>query len=475
MSRVRLSLFTKIMIWFFLNLIVLGVVFFVLIRADFRFGRSMPFFAPGNRLEQIARTITTETQDLDRVGRDSVINRLSSENRVGLFIFNEEGQQIGGPDIVVPDEVRQLLAIRMPLPARDNQGLPPAGMRPPSPPFFTRTSDPTRYWSSAPIFIFDQSGKEPVRARLLASSSSITGNGLFFNPTPWIATIAGVVIISVLFWLPFVRRMTRDLARLDDATKRIADEDFTVRVDERRQDEIGHLGNSINHLAARLEGFVSGQKRFLGDISHELNSPLARMQFALGILEEHGDQKNLEYIRDVREEVELMTKLVSELLTYSKAGIRAQQAELSDVRLLEIVEAVVTREMATTETNVEISIEGSLKVRAQSELLERALGNVLRNAIRHAGSDGPIEISAVSEDGAVELLISDSGNGVPPDAIDRLFDPFFRVESHRSREDGGSGLGLAIVKTCIEACGGRVSAANRIPRGFEIKFILRKA
>lgn len=475
MSGLRLSLFTKIMIWFFLNLILLGLVFFLLIRIDFRFGKSTPFFAPGNRLELIARTITTETQDANSADRDAVINRLAAENRVGLYVFAEDGKQIGGPDLVLPDEVKSLLTPRMPMPARDNQGIPAGPMRPPSPSFFTRTSDPTRYWSSSPVFIFEQNGREPIRARLVASSSSVTGNGLFFNPTPWIVTIAGVVIISMLFWLPFVRRMTRDLARLDDATKRIADEDFTVRVDERRTDEIGHLGNSINHLAARLEGFVSGQKRFLGDISHELNSPLARMQFALGILEDHGDQKNIEYVRDVREEVELMTKLVGELLTYSKAGIRAQQAELADVVLAETVRGVVNRETAGTDTGVESLVDESIVVRAQPELLARAVGNVLRNAIRHAGSDGPIEISAVSEDGAVELLVSDSGKGVPPEALDRLFDPFFRVESHRSREDGGSGLGLAIVKTCVEACGGRVHAANRAPRGFEIKFILKKA
>ena len=97
----------------------------------------------------------------------------------------------------------------------------------------------------------------------------------------------------------------------------------------------------------------------------------------------------------------------------------------------------------------------------------------MRNAVRYAASDGPITILAAPfGDAQVKLTISDHGPGVPPGAIDRLFDPFFRPEAARTRETGGTGLGLAIVKSCVEACGGQVAVRNREPRGLELTFTL---
>lgn len=476
---IRTSLFTKIMFFFVLNLVVLAAVFGLLFGLDFRFEHRLPFFLNVNRLDTLSRPITTETQDLMRSERDAVLARFSKEQNVEFYIFSEDGTQIGGPPVILPPEVASRLAggFKMPGPVRDNRGLPPARVGPggpPSPSFYVRSSDPVLYWSGAPIFIFDRDAPDPIRARLVASSDSIIGHGLFFNPLPWLATIGLVLLVSAAVWFPFVRGLTRTIAEMDDAAQKIAEEDFTVRVSERRGDELGRLGSSINHLASRLEGFVSGQRRFLGDISHELNSPLARMQFALGILEDRVAGKELEYVGDVREEVEMMTKLVAELLAFSKAGIRTQSLELEIVLLKPLIDRVVSREKTNETVEINVTANDSLEALAHPEMLARAIGNVVRNAVRYAGSAGPIEVSARETDGLVEIVVRDNGAGVPEDALEKLFDPFYRVETHRSRETGGTGLGLAIVRTCVEACEGRVFAANLEPRGFAITMLLKK-
>ncbi len=121
-----------------------------------------------------------------------------------------------------------------------------------------------------------------------------------------------------------------------------------------------------------------------------------------------------------------------------------------------------------------VRIEPGLEALAEPELLALALANVVRNAIRHAGAGGPIVIQAGAEADGVILSVLDSGPGVPAAALEKLFDPFYRVEASRSRETGGVGLGLAIVKTCIEACQGSVRATNRQPTGLQVDFRLRR-
>ena len=245
-------------------------------------------------------------------------------------------------------------------------------------------------------------------------------------------------------------------------------------MDDSRSDEIGRLGRSVNHLAERLSGFVHGQKRFLGDISHELNSPLARMHWALSLLETKIDDSGQKYIEDVREEVDLMAKLVGELLSYSKAGIKGSKIRMEVVDLRRLVEGVVEREKMY-DPNIKIDVDEEIKVWANQELLTRALSNVVQNAIRYAGEYGEIRISAVGKKDHVILKTTDSGKGVPEKELDRLFDPLYRLEKDRARQTGGTGLGLAIVKTCVEACEGKVAAKNLETGGFEIAFVLKSA
>jgi len=349
--------------------------------------------------------------------------------------------------------------------------LPPAPQVQPT--FSLRTANPTRYWAGVRLPVFEPDRRRPELATLVAVSDSISGHGLFFDVTPWLFVIAVVLGLSILLWLPFVRGLTGSIRHMTAATEQIADERFDVRVDERRGDELGRLGAAINHLASRLAGFVGGQKRFLGDISHELNSPLARLQVELSILEERLGAGHQAHVADAQEEVALMSQLVGELLAFAKAGMRTRELALVPVPLLPLAEKVRARE--AQQSDVRIEVPDSILVVAQPELLSRALANVLRNAVRYAGSAGPIHLSARSQNCEAVIAIADQGPGVPPETIPQLFDPLFRVEADRARSTGGSGLGLAIVKTCVEACRGSVSARNLSPSGFEVTIVLEAA
>lgn len=478
MAKIKFSLFTKIIIWFFLNLLIIGAILLVFFGFNFRSNSSSSHIF-GSNIESLTRQISNDLDDKTRQERDSVLKNYS-ENYPGVefFLFDYKGSQLGGREIKLPPQVFEEITepenFRPPRfePKRNSETeiRPDSPRRMPPPSIYLRTTNPTLYWFGGKTMTFEKSENAMIRTRLLAASDSFYGYGLFFNPLPWFVLIGTIIGVSILFWFPLVRSITKSVGQITTATEQIAEENFDVRVSEKRTDELGRLGTSINYLAGRLSGFIRGQKRFLGDISHELNSPLARMNFALTILEDRVDEQNRAYVEDVKEEVELMSKLVGELLIYSKAGMKTAEAECERLELRPLVE----RETATENVDIKIKIEKTLEVSGQPELLSRALSNIVRNAARYAGDAGTITISAEkTDDKSVEIIVSDNGAGVPDDALEKIFDPLYRVESHRSRQTGGSGLGLAIVKTCVEACGGKVSAENLSTDGFAIKILLK--
>jgi two-component system sensor histidine kinase CpxA len=334
-----------------------------------------------------------------------------------------------------------------------------------------RTTNPSAYWIGirAPI----EAPGDRVPRTLLVRSESLAQGGLLLEPRPIILAAAVAGIGSILFWLPFVHGLTRSLRRVTAATGEVARGNFAVRVSEARHDELGELASSVNTMAGQLDALVTGQRRFLGDIAHELCSPIARMQAALAILEQRvADVKQAGYVASAQEELDDMSRLVSELLEFSKASIQ-REITLEPVPLAPLVAEAIAREASGAD--VTSDVPSGLTAQAEPKLLARALGNVLRNAVRYAGGAGPIVVSAAPYGGKIALVVADSGPGVPADSIPRLFDAFYRPDSARSRETGGTGLGLDIVKTCIEACGGAVMARNGGEKGLEVLFSLHSA
>ena len=279
---------------------------------------------------------------------------------------------------------------------------------------------------------------------------------------------------SFLCWLPLVRGITRAITQMMSATAAIAEGRFDVQVETRRQDELGSLGRSVNRMAERLRSYVQGQKRFLGDAAHELRSPLGRMQVALGILEERVKPEDQSYLRDLQEEVEFMSDLTTGLLTFARAEMRPDTVDLVPLNLRQIVERAVEVEGGGS-GDIQIEIDPELRVRGDEKCLFRAISNLVRNAIRYAGGQGPITISAQPRADRIVVTVADCGPGVPDEALERIFTPFFRLESARDRKTGGTGLGLAIARSCVETCGGTVTCSNRKPHGLNVTLTLQAA
>ena len=480
---IRLPLYGRVLAWFGLNLMLVVGLLWVL------GGSSIPMESllnglAGARVQRIADVLVGELSTRPVNEWNQSLERASSVYGVTFLVMDERDVLLAGPDLVLPSEVRERLH-----PGRGGRGGgPPPGMRGPPelgrssgrgpgemrlpppellpPRSILRAGDPAAYWAILHTPVLPADGGRPVPARLILRSESLVAGGVFFDPGPWWIAGAAVVLLSALWWAPFVGSITRAIRRMTAATEQVAQGRFDVTVRADRGDELGRMGGAINAMAQRLGGMVAGQKRFLGDIAHELCSPLARMEMALGVLEQRSDARTRPYVEDVRDEVRQMSGLVNELLSFSKAGLRSRELPLSEVDVAALLERVWLREADPADA-VEVEAESGLMAMAEPDLLARAVGNLLRNALRYAGTAGPIRMR-VGRDGAqVVIRVQDEGPGVSGEALPRLTEPFFRPDAARTREQGGTGLGLAIVRSCVEACRGTLVLRNREPRGFE--------
>lgn len=276
---------------------------------------------------------------------------------------------------------------------------------------------------------------------------------------------------SVLFWIPLFRRITRPIRRMQRAAKALEQGNFHVRVPVERRDELGSLAASLNELASQLEGVLSSKQQFLADIAHELSSPVARMEWAVSILESKALPEFKADLHDIREEVSQMSGLLQELLHFSK-GKTHPTSHLENVSVACVIHSALRQE-AVPEDHVDTTGVSPLPVLAAPHLLKRAIANIVRNAQRYAAGGAPLRIETRQSSRGVTLSLTDDGPGVDAEDIPKLCEPFFRPESARSRRTGGVGLGLSIVKRCVEACSGTLVISNAQPRGLCVEITLQ--
>ncbi len=468
-----MSLYRKVLFWFLLNLLLLAATGLGFMRMQFRLSLDWMLAGPGGeRIEQLADTLNSELAVTIEPKWAGVLARHQAETGTTLALFGNDGLQKLGQKLEVPKEVSSRLISRRQ--AADMQPPPRPGAKAPKerqgaphkPRFMLRTDDPTRYWAAIDLSLAYGEGDARRPMSLVIVTDSLTAGGMFFNPWPWAALVGIALGLSALAWLPFVGGITHDLRKLNDAARRVAHGEFEVRLPAARQDELGELASSVNAMAQQLIDYVEQQRRLTRDVAHELCSPLARMQMALGVIELRAAPDVADYVKDIDEELQHMAKLVEEVLAFSKAQTLTDRVQPEEVNLADLIKKVIAREASGFKVQVDVPAEMQLHTRR--EALDRAIGNVLRNAVRYASQGGPICITARQHHDKTIVQITDEGPGVPPDALSRLFEPFFRPEAARARDTGGSGLGLAIVKRCIEACGGTVRAFNREPLGLEV-------
>ena len=309
------------------------------------------------------------------------------------------------------------------------------------------------------------------------------GPRVFFGPRgmpfPWliIAVFSSGLICYLLSWY-----LTKPVVRLRAATQRLAAGDLSARSGPagRGHDEISGLMRDFDAMAERLENLVNAQSRLLNDISHELRSPLARLNVALGLARQRSQPQNTDMLDRIELEASRLNELISRILTLARLEDGEQQVPNTPVPLNEIILNVAEDaefEAQARHCHVRCTIpEGNWEVRGNASLLHSAIENVIRNAIRYTreGTTAEVELRRVNGQNGPEALVrvSDSGPGVPENSLDRIFEPFYRLDDARGRLTGGVGLGLSIAARAVRFHGGRVAALNRPEGGLALEIYI---
>ena len=310
------------------------------------------------------------------------------------------------------------------------------------------------------------------------------GPRVFFGPRGMpvpllvIAILSSGLVCYLLSWF-----MTKPITRLRAATRQLAAGDLTARSGARpsnRRDEVAGLMRDFDTMAERIEMLVKAQSRLLNDISHELRSPLARLNVALGLARQRSGPQSATMLERIELEANRLNELIGRILTLARLEDGEQRVPQTPVPLDELVLNVVEDaefEAQARRCHVHSTIpEGDWGVRGDASLLHSALENVVRNAVRYTGEGTSVEVVLSQTAGPngvqASLRVSDCGPGVPRDSLDKLFLPFYRLDDARGRLTGGVGLGLAITERAVRFHGGKVIASNRLEGGLLVEINL---
>ncbi len=273
--------------------------------------------------------------------------------------------------------------------------------------------------------------------------------------------ISLAVVISGLVCFGLSRLMTNRLKKLQSASRRLAGGalDTRIKVRDRGGDETDELARDFNSMAAQLQQRIDAQRRLLGDVSHELRSPLARLRVALALAED-DPQNLLTHLRRIEHETERLDELIEQLLSSQTTNITLD-THIDLAQLLRQLGADANFEGQTMHKQVSFDSDIEQAVVASSaDLLHKSFDNILRNALRHTDENTRVSIHLRQQGEYFLVTVEDQGPGVPDEELAHIFGEFYRVDTARTRESGGYGLGLAIARRAIERHGGKINASN---------------
>lgn len=292
-------------------------------------------------------------------------------------------------------------------------------------------------------------------------------------PTPRMPILAGT-LASLMFSAALAWYFAKPIRSLRNAFAALAQGDLDTRVGAsmgKRRDELSDLGRDFDHMAGQIHSLVHAQQRLLHDVSHELRSPLARIQAAIGVAQQQPE-KTQTMLGRIERESQRISDLVGGLLMLSRleAGVPGSESHDFDIGAL-LDDIVEDARFEAEQLGVSIRYHGiaEIVVKGRSELLHRAIENVLRNALQHCRKYGEVSVAARFDTGKrrLQVTVDDQGPGVAESELAAIFEPFFR-SGDRSKADS-IGLGLAIAYRAIEAHGGRIQAGNRPQGGLRIE------
>lgn len=287
-----------------------------------------------------------------------------------------------------------------------------------------------------------------------------------FKPPFWrhpLFHLGAIFVASILFSAILARYVSAPIAKLKHGLDQVAANNWQTQLSNRlttRHDEFGSLSRSFNQMAQNVDAAVTSQRRLLHDVSHELRSPLARLQILAGLAKQSAASAAYAAPR-IEQETQKLEELVEEILTFSKldSGITPiQTIAVSIADLLSSICEDAQLEASEQQKVVKLSIESEHTVLADPALVYRALENVIRNAVKFTRPATEILVKLYVEGEALNIMVEDHGPGVPTAQLSKLFSPFFKAHSTHS----GIGLGLSIAKRAVEHCSGNIQAENRV-------------
>jgi two-component system sensor histidine kinase CpxA len=447
------SLFLRIFLSFWLA-IALFVVLAILAVVAFRAQRNPTW-------ESLATTALADSVGAYEQGGPhqlrAYLENLEATQHVRAHVFDEQGNEISGR--AAPAWLEHI-ALGKPLLNRDGILFP------------------------APRVIVESRGSSDGHHRYTIALALPQGPRVFFGPHGFPLTGLLILVLSsglVCYFLSWY--LAKPIVRLRAATRQLAAGDLSARAGaptSRRRDEVAGLMRDFDTMAERLQKLVQAQSRLLNDISHELRSPLARLNVALGLARRRSGAENDDMLERIELEASRLNELIGRILTLARLEDGEQKVPRTPVPLNELVLSVAEDaefEAQARRCHVRTEIpETDWEVRGNASLLHSAIENVVRNAIRYTHEGGSVEIRLQRTEGATGpealLQVTDCGPGVPEDALEKMFEPFYRLDDARGRLTGGVGLGLAIAQRAVRFHGGRVSASNRAQGGLLVEIHL---
>lgn len=295
---------------------------------------------------------------------------------------------------------------------------------------------------------------------------------------PW--TDIGFVIIFVIafsgticYFLSIY--LTRPIRNLREAARSIAHGQLKTRVGRRinRHDEIAELGQDFDSMAEHIEQLIVSKERLLQDISHELRSPLARLRIATAIARNNHDETTFERMEL---EIERLDELIGDIMTLAKMQTPKIILNKKEFSLKAVIGQIIDdATFEFSETDIRVSLpDDEILLTADEKLIHHALENVIRNALKYTNTDTSVSVSTSIQKNNILIEVSDQGPGVPEEYLDKIFDPFLRVDSSRTASTGGYGLGLAIAKKAIRMHQGDIVAENQNPHGLKVSITLQR-
>jgi signal transduction histidine kinase len=297
----------------------------------------------------------------------------------------------------------------------------------------------------------------------------------------WELVLAGVIgaAIALVIARWVARGMTQPLRDMAQAAHRMETGDYSQRVSTESRDEVGQLAVAFNRMSSQVESLERLRRDLVANVSHELKTPISALRAHLENLLDGVEEPDPETLQVMLAQSERLGRLVDQLLELSRLESGDVPLDRGSVELVPLVAEVLSEiEVARPERGVRVADavpKDIPPVFADRERVHQVLFNLLDNAVRFTPEGGRVTISASRHNGSVDVAVADTGPGIAPEDLPRVFERFYRVDESRSRDDGGTGIGLAIARSVVEAHGGRIWAESDPGRGTTFTFELPAA